>query len=68
MTPREIYGIEFQYHHDFDQNGILYYLGTNGGTEPFENPALTGRVKVIFISSTSFFLFLFLFFIMNILF
>lgn len=47
MTPREIIGIEFQYHSDFDQNGILYYIGTNGSTEPYENPSLTGRVKVL---------------------
>ena len=46
MAPREIYGISFQFHRDFDQQGILFYIGTNSGTEPWKNPALTGRVKV----------------------
>jgi len=46
MTPRATIGIEFRYHSDFDQNGILYYIGTNGNTESFENPSQTGRVKV----------------------
>lgn len=46
MTPRETIGIEFRYHSDFDQNGILYYIGTNGNTESFDNPSLSGRVKM----------------------
>jgi len=46
MTPRDTIGIEFQFHHDFDQGGILYYIATNGGTENFENPSITLRVKM----------------------
>ena len=46
MTPRETIGIDFQYQSDFDQNGVLYYIGTNGNAESFENPSLNGRVKV----------------------
>jgi len=50
MTPREAVGIEFQYQNDFDQNGIIYYIGTNGGTSSFENPSLNGKVKVPFLA------------------
>ena len=46
MTPRETIGIDFQYQSDFDQNGVLFYIGTNGNAESFENPSLNGRVKM----------------------
>jgi hypothetical protein len=32
--------------HSFDTNGILYFLGTNGGTEDYTNPQTSGKVKV----------------------
>ena len=28
----------------FDKNGVLYHIGTSGGTEPYQNPHLTGAV------------------------
>lgn len=28
----------------FDKNGVLYYLGTNGGLEAYQNPHLIGAV------------------------
>jgi hypothetical protein len=30
-----------------DEKGIIYFLGSKGGTEPFQNPADTGIVSVI---------------------
>ena len=38
---------QFTYHHDFDENGVLYYIGTGEGTgEPYANPAEAGRIAV----------------------
>eukprot|EP00658_Telonema_sp_P-2_P025064 TRINITY_DN20090_c0_g1_i20.p1 TRINITY_DN20090_c0_g1~~TRINITY_DN20090_c0_g1_i20.p1 ORF type:complete len:341 (+),score=64.80 TRINITY_DN20090_c0_g1_i20:295-1317(+) len=37
---------KFTYVEDLDCNGILYHLGSNGGSDPYTNPALLGRVKV----------------------
>lgn len=31
---------------DFDTNGALYWIGTNGGTEAYQNPHTAGRVQV----------------------
>jgi hypothetical protein len=28
----------------FDKNGACYYIGTNGNTEDFENPHISGKV------------------------
>lgn len=39
-------GLEFVYEADFDTKGVLYYLGTSGGTEPWRNPHDLGVVKV----------------------
>jgi hypothetical protein len=33
----------------FDKNGVLFYLGTNGGTEPYQNPHLTVRYVTHFL-------------------
>ena len=33
---------EFKHESNFDTNGILYYLGTNRGTEPYVNPTERG--------------------------
>eukprot|EP01083_Nonionella_stella_P037399 101947_1 len=38
--------LEFQYHHDFDENGILYYLGTAAKTKDWCNPHEEGVVRV----------------------
>ena len=43
---------ELSYAHDFDENGALYYLGSEGGVKPWENPSSLGAVKV-FSSSIS---------------
>jgi len=29
-----------------DTNGLFYYIGTDGGSKPYENPISTGKVKV----------------------
>jgi len=34
----------FRYVSDFDENGVLYYLGTGGGTRPWINPHDSGDV------------------------
>ena len=34
----------FRYVSDFDENGVLYYLGTGGGTRPWSNPHDSGDV------------------------
>jgi hypothetical protein len=34
------------YHHDFDDNGILNYVATNGGTTAYVNPHTSGKVVV----------------------
>eukprot|EP01084_Bolivina_argentea_P223891 378710_1 len=36
----------FEYSSDFDENGILFFLGSNGNQNKWENPALTGDVCV----------------------
>ena len=44
-------GLEFTYEHDFDQNGILYYLGTQNGEDvKWVNPATTGKVTCAMVS------------------
>eukprot|EP01006_Ploeotia_vitrea_P049935 TRINITY_DN67395_c8_g1_i1.p1 TRINITY_DN67395_c8_g1~~TRINITY_DN67395_c8_g1_i1.p1 ORF type:complete len:1605 (+),score=973.64 TRINITY_DN67395_c8_g1_i1:233-5047(+) len=39
-------GLQFRYESDFDQNGILYWLGTRKFTAPWRNPAETGIIEV----------------------
>ena len=36
----------FKYEYDFDENGVLYYLGSMGKTAPYKNPYEIGQVKV----------------------
>lgn len=43
----------FDYSFDFDENGALYYLGTNGGTKIWQNPHTIGQVQA-FASSIGF--------------
>jgi len=40
-------GLEFKYHHDMDENGIMFFVGTQRKTAPYRNPALHGSVRVI---------------------
>lgn len=39
-------GMEFVYQQDLDANGILYWLGTQRWTKPWQNPADLGVVQV----------------------
>ncbi len=39
-------GLEFEYSYDFDDKGIIYYVATNGGREPYANPHTAGRIRV----------------------
>ncbi|XP_061382939.1 E3 ubiquitin-protein ligase Ufd4 isoform X3 [Danaus plexippus] len=36
----------FTYDHDFDENGVLYFIGSNGGTCEWVNPGAHGLVSV----------------------
>jgi len=38
-------GIIFSHEHPFDENGLLYYIGTLGKTKTFKNPAHAKMVK-----------------------
>ncbi|KAJ2942645.1 hypothetical protein O0L34_g2114 [Tuta absoluta] len=38
--------ITFTYDHDFDENGVLYFIGSNGGTCEWVNPGAHGLVSV----------------------
>ncbi|XP_077299031.1 ubiquitin fusion-degradation 4-like isoform X2 [Arctopsyche grandis] len=38
--------VTFTYKHDFDDNGIIYYIGSNGGTCEWVNPGSHGLVTV----------------------
>ncbi|GAM19142.1 hypothetical protein SAMD00019534_023170 [Acytostelium subglobosum LB1] len=51
FMKRKIPGRLFDYVHDYDSKGVLYYFGTNGYTTEWTNPALTPtadnpRVKI----------------------
>ena len=37
---------EFVYSYDFDDNGLLYFLGTYGKTKAWQNPHSIGQVTV----------------------
>ncbi|KAJ4453196.1 putative E3 ubiquitin-protein ligase HECTD1 [Paratrimastix pyriformis] len=38
--------VVFRYDHDMDDQGLFYYIGTQGRTKPWHNPALAGWVTV----------------------
>nr|XP_049465855.1 E3 ubiquitin-protein ligase Ufd4 isoform X1 [Anopheles coluzzii]XP_049465856.1 E3 ubiquitin-protein ligase Ufd4 isoform X1 [Anopheles coluzzii]XP_049465858.1 E3 ubiquitin-protein ligase Ufd4 isoform X1 [Anopheles coluzzii] len=38
--------MQFRHRHDFDENGLIYYIGTNGRTLEWVNPAQYGLVTV----------------------
>ena len=42
--------VEFRYSHDFDTNGVLYYLGSYGNLADYTNPYTLSQVKVFFSS------------------
>ena len=37
---------EFQFSYDNDTNGVVYYLGSNGGTTAWSNPGANGKMVV----------------------
>lgn len=39
-------GIVFKHQHDFDENGLIYFIGTNGKTTEWVNPAQYNLVQV----------------------
>jgi hypothetical protein len=38
--------LQFNYAHDFDTNGVCYYLGSRNGSAPWTNPGELGIIKV----------------------
>jgi hypothetical protein len=45
-APRPAFARIFEYTRDFDERGVLYYIGTLGGTEEWKNPMLRELVRV----------------------
>jgi hypothetical protein len=45
-TLKKVLSKRFEYQSDFDENGLLYYIGTNGGKEEWKNPIVTGKIKI----------------------
>eukprot|EP01012_Entosiphon_sulcatum_P050643 TRINITY_DN69537_c0_g1_i1.p1 TRINITY_DN69537_c0_g1~~TRINITY_DN69537_c0_g1_i1.p1 ORF type:complete len:567 (-),score=80.97 TRINITY_DN69537_c0_g1_i1:73-1773(-) len=45
FAPR-VTGTVFPYKKDFDQNGVLHWIGCNYGTAPYRNPADLGLITV----------------------
>ncbi|KAJ4455807.1 hypothetical protein PAPYR_9170 [Paratrimastix pyriformis] len=43
-SPRPPPAVVFRYDHDMDDRGLFYYLGTQGRTQPWQNPAEAGWV------------------------
>ncbi|XP_067621577.1 E3 ubiquitin-protein ligase Ufd4 isoform X2 [Eurosta solidaginis] len=39
-------GMVFKHHYDFDEEGLIFYIGSNGGTCEWVNPAQYGLVQV----------------------
>lgn len=54
MAPRAAYAISLEYHNDFDEHGLFYYIGTNAGKEEWSNPGMRGRVRVTCSSQVGF--------------
>jgi hypothetical protein len=36
----------FTYREPFDENGYIFYIGTNGYEQPFENPSRSGKICI----------------------
>jgi hypothetical protein len=49
--PFEVTSFDYQY--DFDENGVFFFLGTEGGTKVWQNPHSVGNVQA-FASSLGF--------------
>jgi hypothetical protein len=47
LTERAQMGRVFEYSSDFDENGVIHYLGTNGRKNEWKNPALTGTNQLL---------------------
>ena len=43
LKPRVAFGMQFEYSHDYDQQGVIYWISTNGGKESPQNPHLANR-------------------------
>lgn len=46
LQERVSYGIEFEYQSGVENNDIFWWIGTNSGTDSWQNPGLCGRIKV----------------------
>ena len=42
----EFFDKEFVYKYDYDKNGIIYFIGTNYGRQRWQNPGITGKIKL----------------------
>lgn len=49
-TAQSLSPVEFVYKYDFDDNGVIYYLGSNGKTRKWVNPYDLKIVEVFFSS------------------
>ncbi|KAJ4455801.1 hypothetical protein PAPYR_9163 [Paratrimastix pyriformis] len=45
-SPGPVATVVFQYDHNTDDRGLFYYIGTQGRTQPWQNPAEAGLVTV----------------------
>lgn len=43
--PEQPFDRTFEYSHDFDECGLLYFIGSNGLTRMWQNPHSTGKVR-----------------------
>jgi len=39
--------VSFEYESDFDDRGVVYFLGTHGRTRPYQNPCKSGQVSIM---------------------
>eukprot|EP00479_Gromia_sphaerica_P015425 TRINITY_DN978_c0_g1_i1.p1 TRINITY_DN978_c0_g1~~TRINITY_DN978_c0_g1_i1.p1 ORF type:complete len:280 (-),score=37.67 TRINITY_DN978_c0_g1_i1:65-904(-) len=51
--PRKRRYIELEYSNDFDENGIIYWIGSEGGSKSWTNPQQGGSVRVTMSSTES---------------
>ena len=45
ISNNDYYDREFFYDHDLDENGLLYYIGTNNLTRIWQNPHASGKLR-----------------------
>ena len=48
--PKKLQKKEFVFKYNSDKNGLLHFLGSEGGRRDFVNPLVLGEVKVFFSS------------------